>query len=80
MGPKTLPENNSRQFQADLIDDQVDAVSRVMLGLSVACARCHDHKFDAIRQSDYYAMAGFFNSTQTFYGTGKSFKTEMPAL
>lgn len=79
IGPKALPENNPRQFRADLIDDQIDAVTRVMLGLTVACARCHDHKFDAIRQSDYYAMAGFFESTETYYGTGKSFQNRNPS-
>jgi len=79
IGSKGLPENNPRRFEADLIDDQVDAVARVMLGLTVACARCHDHKFDAIRQSDYYAMAGFFKSTETLYGTGKSFQNRNPS-
>lgn len=79
IGPKALPENNPRQFRADLIDDQIDAVTRVMLGLTVACARCHDHKFDAIRQSDYYAMAGFFESTETYFGTGKSFQNRNPS-
>ena len=44
-------------------DERVDAVGRGMLGLSVACARCHDHKFDPISQKDYYAMAGVFAST-----------------
>ena len=43
--------------------------TRVVLGLSVACARCHDHKFEAIPQSDYYAMAGIFGSTETYFGT-----------
>lgn len=40
----------------DLIDDQIDVVSRGLLGLTVACARCHDHKYDAIPTSDYYAL------------------------
>lgn len=43
-------------------DERIDAVGRGMLGLSVACARCHDHKFDPISQKDYYAMAGVFAS------------------
>lgn len=69
IGPKNINEMNSAQFRADLIDEQVDATSRVFLGMSLACARCHDHKFDAIPQSDYYAMAGFFSSTDSFYGS-----------
>ncbi len=69
LGPKTLTERNPRQFRADLIDEQIDVSTRVILGVSVACARCHDHKFDPIPQSDYYAMAGIFGNTQTHYGT-----------
>ncbi len=69
IGPKTLTEQNPRQFRADLIDEQIDVATRVILGISVACARCHDHKFDPIPQSDYYAMAGIFGNTDTYYGT-----------
>ncbi|MFM7844123.1 MAG: PSD1 and planctomycete cytochrome C domain-containing protein, partial [Planctomycetota bacterium] len=68
IGPKSLTEPSPRQFQADLIDEQIDSTTRVVLGLSVGCARCHDHKFDPIPQSDYYALAGLFQSTETFYG------------
>ncbi|MCM8534196.1 MAG: PSD1 and planctomycete cytochrome C domain-containing protein, partial [Lentisphaeraceae bacterium] len=72
MGPKNLADQDRRQFEADLIDEQIDVVSRSILGISVACARCHDHKFEPIPQSDYYAVAGIFKSTNTFYGTLKS--------
>ena len=68
IGPKTLIERNPRQFQADLIDEQIDTTTRVVLGMSVACARCHDHKFDPIPQTDYYALAGIFQSTETMFG------------
>jgi hypothetical protein len=50
-------------FMSDDWDERVDAVSRGLLGVSVACARCHDHKFDPIPTTDYYAMAGMFAST-----------------
>ncbi len=46
-------------------DERVDAVSRGLLGLTVACARCHDHKFDPISNDDYYAMAGVFASSMS---------------
>ncbi|MDQ6678362.1 MAG: PSD1 and planctomycete cytochrome C domain-containing protein [Acidobacteriota bacterium] len=46
-------------------DERLDSVSRGMMGLTVACARCHDHKFDPITQKDYYALAGVFASTQS---------------
>src|SRR5205085_8247807 len=49
---------------ADEWEDRVDTVSRTMLGLTVACARCHDHKFDPVTQDDYYALAGVFAGTK----------------
>ena len=52
------------------IDDTIDNVGKAMLGLSVSCARCHDHKFDPIPSSDYYALYGIFKSTKyAFPGT-----------
>ncbi len=50
-------------FLTDDWDDRIDALSRGVLGLTVACARCHDHKFDPIPTKDYYALAGVFAST-----------------
>jgi hypothetical protein len=55
---------DKNQMIADYVNDQVDVVSRAFLGLSVACARCHDHKFDPISTEDYYALAGIFFSTR----------------
>ncbi len=49
---------------ADEWDERVDAITRGFLGLTVACARCHDHKFDPIRTEDYYAIAGVMANTQ----------------
>src|SRR4029453_19333056 len=48
----------------DIIDDRIDVVTRGTLGLTVACARCHDHKFDPIPTRDYYSLAGIFASTR----------------
>lgn len=69
LGPKSINEKKKEQFRMDLIDEQIDVMSKAVLGVTVACARCHDHKFDPIRQSDYYALAGIFGSTRTLYGT-----------
>ena len=69
IGPKTLDEGNPLQFTANLIDEQIDAVTRAVLANSVACARCHDHKFDPFPMEDYYALAGVFASTKTYFGT-----------
>lgn len=51
------------QAQSETLDDRVDTFSRAFLGLTVACARCHDHKFDPIPTQDYYSIAGVFNNT-----------------
>ena len=69
IGPKPHSERNPLQFEMDVVDEQIDALSQGVLGLSVACARCHDHKFDPIPQRDYYALAGILRSTETCYGT-----------
>ena len=57
-----LPSEIIKVIVADEWEERVDAVSRTFLGLTVACARCHDHKFDPITQKDYYALAGVFAS------------------
>jgi len=51
----------------DQIDDQIDTVTRGLLGLTVACARCHDHKYDPIGTEDYYALYGIFAATERPY-------------
>jgi hypothetical protein len=56
------------QMIADYVNDQIDVVSRAFLGLTVACARCHDHKFDPITTEDYYSLAGIFFSTRLIPG------------
>ena len=53
-----------RQHQADRADNQIDVFGKTFLGLTIACARCHDHKFDAISTKDYYALYGVLESTR----------------
>ena len=65
VGPKYY-RRNSPEVMADEWEDRVDVVSRGLLGLTVACARCHDHKYDPIETEDYYALAGVFASTSMF--------------
>jgi len=52
-----------RKDEADRFDNMVDVLSKTFLGLTVSCARCHDHKFDAISQQDYYALFGYLQSS-----------------
>ncbi len=54
----------ARKDQAERIDNQIDVIGKAFLGLTVACARCHDHKLDAISTRDYYALAGYLQSTR----------------
>ena len=63
LGPKYYNRNRV-EVMADEWEDRVDTVTRTTLGLTVACARCHDHKFDPVSISDYYALAGVFASTK----------------
>lgn len=63
LGPKYY-DRGRLAVMADEWEDRVDTVSRTMLGLTVACARCHDHKYEPITSRDYYAMAGVFASTR----------------
>jgi len=53
-----------REDEATRIDNQIDVVGKAFLGLTIACARCHDHKFDAITTRDYYALSGYLKSSR----------------
>jgi len=67
IGTKNI-QAQTRQFEADRNDDQIDAVTRGFLGMTLSCARCHDHKFDPFSQEDYYGVAGLFSNTQNLDG------------
>lgn len=61
---QTHAPTDVRQHEADRIDNQIDAFGKTFLGLTLGCARCHDHKFDAVSTRDYYALAGFLQSSR----------------
>lgn len=65
LGDITVVEADKAKLRVDMIDQQIDKVSKAFLGLTVSCARCHDHKFDPISQRDYYAIGGIFHSTES---------------
>ncbi|MCB1278231.1 PSD1 and planctomycete cytochrome C domain-containing protein [Prosthecobacter sp.] len=79
IGSKGHNQRDRRQFAMDLVDEQIDAMSQSMLGLTLACARCHDHKFDPVTQRDYYALAGIFLSSETLYGTYSQLQNANPS-
>jgi cytochrome c553 len=68
LGVKDVNQRFKVRFVMDNVDEQVDAVSRSVLALTVSCARCHDHKFDPVPTADYYALAGIFTSTDNCAG------------
>ena len=69
---------DKEKLLTDIADDQVDVVGRSILGLTLACARCHDHKFDPVSTKDYYALAGVFFSTHILPNVGP--KTNGPPM
>src|SRR5205085_6615696 len=62
LGAQYYKNTDAAKAAADELDDRVDTLTRAFLGLTVSCARCHDHKFDPIPQQDYYSLAGIFSS------------------
>jgi uncharacterized protein DUF1553/uncharacterized protein DUF1549/cytochrome c len=64
LGEGTHSPVDVREEEVRRIDNQIDVISKAFLGLTVACARCHDHKFDPIGNHDYYALAGFLRSSR----------------
>lgn len=69
LGSMNVQEGDHEQYLLDQVDDQIDVVGRAFLGLTLACARCHDHKTEPVTMRDYYALAGIFYSSRTLSGT-----------
>ncbi|MGD9856804.1 MAG: DUF1549 domain-containing protein, partial [Planctomycetaceae bacterium] len=65
IGAKMLAEDDPVKMQMDIVDEQVDTLGKAFLGMTLGCARCHDHKFDPFPTQDYYSLAGIFKSTKT---------------
>ncbi len=65
LGPKVLAEPDEKKMEFDIVDEQLDTLGRTVMGLTLGCARCHDHKFDPVSTADYYGLAGVLISTKT---------------
>ena len=61
---------DKEKMVSDMVDDNVDTVGKAFMGLTLGCARCHDHKFDPLSQADYYGLAGIFYSTHILKDIG----------
>ncbi len=65
LGNTNLEEQDKKQLRMDVVDEQLDVITKGFLGQTVTCARCHDHKFDPIPTKDYYALAGILRNAKT---------------
>jgi cytochrome c553/mono/diheme cytochrome c family protein len=65
LGATNYEEQDKQMLRMDIVDEQLDTMGKSILGMTIGCARCHDHKFDPIPTRDYYALAGILRSTQT---------------
>jgi hypothetical protein len=65
LGNHNLEEQDKQQLRMDVVDEQLDVIGQALLGQTIGCARCHDHKFDPIPTHDYYALAGILRNVQT---------------
>ncbi len=64
LGPTNYELQDKDILEMDIVDEQLDTIGKALMGMTIGCARCHDHKFDPIPTNDYYAMAGILKSTK----------------
>jgi hypothetical protein len=78
LGNTNLEEQDKGQLRMDVVDEQLDAITRGFLAQTVTCARCHDHKFDPIPTADYYALAGILRNAKAMEHANVSKWIELP--
>jgi cytochrome c553 len=78
LGNTNLEEQDKLQLEMDVVDEQLDTIGKAVLGQTIGCARCHDHKFDPIPTRDYYALAGILANVQTLEHANVSKWVERP--
>ncbi|MDX1983771.1 MAG: PSD1 and planctomycete cytochrome C domain-containing protein [Bryobacteraceae bacterium] len=66
LGAKAIAQQDKKKMLYDVYDEQLDVFSKGFLGVTLSCARCHDHKFDPLLQKDYYSIVNFFANTKSF--------------
>ncbi|MFL2478652.1 MAG: DUF1549 and DUF1553 domain-containing protein [Verrucomicrobiales bacterium] len=72
LGPHNYGDQDKELLALDIVDEQIDTLGKAFLGMTIGCARCHDHEFDPIPAEDYYALAGIFLSTKSVADAGFS--------
>jgi hypothetical protein len=78
LGNTNLEEQDKKQLRMDVVDEQLDVITKGFLGQTVTCARCHDHKFDPIPTKDYYALAGILRNAKAMEHANVSKWVEVP--
>ena len=80
MGNNNLEDQDKAKLRMDAVDEQLETIGRGLLGQTIGCARCHDHKFDPIPTKDYYALAGILRNTESIVNAnvGKWVESELP--
>ena len=78
VGTKMLSERDKEKLLLDVADEQVAAIGSAIMGMTLGCARCHDHKFDPVSTADYHAVAGIFTSTETLKGESQRYVSTWP--
>lgn len=80
MGNNNLEDQDKAKLRMDVVDEQLETIGRAFLAQTIGCARCHDHKFDPIPTSDYYALAGILRSTESVINSnvGRWVELDMP--
>ncbi|WP_197905111.1 DUF1553 domain-containing protein [Gemmata obscuriglobus] len=78
LGNTNLEEQDKKQLRMDVVDEQLDVITKGFLAQTVTCARCHDHKFDPIPTKDYYALAGILRNVKALENANVSKWVEVP--
>ncbi len=78
LGNSNLEEQDKQQLRMDVVDEMLDVIGKGLLGQTLTCARCHDHKFDPIPTSDYYALAGILRNAKALEDDNVSKWVEVP--
>ena len=78
LGPTNYEMQDKDMLEMDVVDEQLDTIGKSLMGMTIGCARCHDHKFDPIPTADYYALAGIFKSTHSLVHSNVSSWNKVP--
>lgn len=79
IGTKNTLEDKDERYVMTIVDEMIDSTGRGLIGLTLGCAKCHDHKFDPIGARDYYALAGIFRSSEPLAGAWRRYQGKWTA-